>query len=100
MRDACAGPEVETVSSRHLRDLEANRQNPLEMTANQGPPFEGPDPEAPEARAQKAQESPAAAAARILSACGPGATQRTVAQGERSRRVGLCYPAQLNPTDK
>ena len=46
MRDACAGPEVETVSSRHLRDLEANRQNPLEMTANQGPPFEGPDPEA------------------------------------------------------
>ena len=28
LRDACAGPEVETVSSRHLRDLEQIDKSP------------------------------------------------------------------------
>jgi hypothetical protein len=46
LRDACAGPEVETASTNVLKRSGANRQNPPKMSPNQGPGFEGPDPEA------------------------------------------------------
>jgi hypothetical protein len=45
--DACAGPEVDSVSKMYLEEFEANRQKPLKMQANQGPQDEGPDSEAP-----------------------------------------------------
>jgi hypothetical protein len=44
--DACAGPEVDSASKMYLEEFGGNRQKPLKMCANQGPPNEGPDSEA------------------------------------------------------
>jgi hypothetical protein len=89
LRDACAGPEVETASTNVLREFGSNRQKPLEMTANQGPQHEGPEPEAkaPRATCQPASCQPGWAWAWAW-AMGHGPAQSVSPEGEGTQGQG------------